>query len=83
LRESTRQENAKNRRVYSTNKLGYKGVYSQYYKDKKYYSCSIQVDNKRIFLGRFNTPELAALAYNNAATTYHGKFASLNMVKEN
>jgi hypothetical protein len=40
----------------------------------------ISFNKKRIHLGVFTTPELAAEAYNKAAREYHGGIASLNII---
>ena len=81
LRVCSRAENSRNRNTHSNNKSGYKGVYPQRYGGKIInYLASIQVDNKRIFIGTFKTKELAAIAYNEAASAYHGEFAKLNNI---
>lgn len=78
LRTATVQQNGQNRGKYSCNTSGFKGV-SWDKRDNKWFS-QINVNGKRIFLGRFETPELAAKAYNDAAIKYHGEFAKLNEV---
>lgn len=81
LRLCSRAKNSRNRKTHSNNKSGYKGVYPQYYKGKLInYLASIQVDKERIFLGTFESKELAAIAYNEAAVIYHNEFAKLNNI---
>lgn len=78
LRVCTRNQNMKNRKRYESNSTGYKGVYTQTYKQRITYLSSIQVDGCRIFLGTFKTPEEAARAYDDAAIIHHKEFSNLN-----
>ena len=72
-KENCRNSRKPNKRIYTSK---YKGVsYSS--KSKKFIS-EIGVDNKSIYLGIFLYEINAALAYNEAAIKYHGKFAYLN-----
>lgn len=73
LRFCTIEENNRNLRAKHD---GYKGVQ----KEKKKWVANIVVDHVKHRIGLFNTPEEAALAYNEAALKYHGEFASLNDV---
>ena len=59
-------------------KSGYKGVYLVRYKENISYRATIQVNKKQIHLGYFKTSEAAAIAYNNAALKYFGRFARIN-----
>lgn len=77
LRICTNSENNCNKDKQSRNSSGYKGVYKQDIKWK----AEITKDGVYYSLGRFNTPEEAALVYNKAAKELHGKFAVLNNVK--
>jgi len=67
IRWSTPEEQANNRRphkIRSDNTSGFKGV--SYNKAKKKWIAQISINNKRIFLGYFPTPELAAQAIEEA-----------------
>lgn len=76
LRFCTLSQNQYNREKQKNNTSGYKGV--TYRKDNDRYQSYIGVNNNRIHLGYFKTPEEAALRYNVAAKEYHGEFANLN-----
>jgi hypothetical protein len=56
------------------NTSGFKGV--RFHAGK--WSATIGVDSKSKYLGRFGSPELAALAYDTAAVELHGEFAVTN-----
>lgn len=73
LRMATNQENQRNVRIQKNNTTGYKGV--TYEKDRNKWKASIFDGNKRINLGRFNTPEDAHLAYSTKASELFGEFA--------
>lgn len=82
LRECSRDENAKNRRAYSSNTSGYKGVYPIRYKGEVVKFCAkIQSDNRSYYLGSFDTAEEAAVAYDEAAKKLHGNYSTLNNIK--
>jgi hypothetical protein len=75
LRVCTHSENLQNARKHKiSNTSPYKGVIIM---GKKAYAF-IVVDKKKIRLGKFETPELAAVAYNKAAIKYFGEFACIN-----
>lgn len=74
LRESDHASNAQNCRKHSDNQCGYKGVAKNY----KKFSAKIRVSGKTLHLGSFNTPEEAALVYDQAATKHFGEFALTN-----
>jgi len=79
LRECSRGENAKNRRAYTNNTTGYKGVYPMKYKGRtRAYGARIQDEGNNVYLGSFKTAEEAAEAYNEAALNLHKDFSSLN-----
>jgi hypothetical protein len=78
LRVVSHQENCFNRKLSKNNSTGYKGV--SIFRPNGKYKASIKVNYKQIHLGYFETPEDAALAYNNAATKYFGEFARLNEI---
>lgn len=75
LRVVTYTGNGANRNIIK-NSVGYKGVYRNY--DK--WIAQITILNKVTHLGRFNSPEEAANAYNDAALTYYGECAVLNIL---
>ena len=78
LRTCTRKQNAQNQKLSKNNISGYKGVY--WAKANKKWAGRIYINGKRIFLGVFDFPEFAAIAYNLAAKKYFGEFARLNEI---
>lgn len=76
LREATRQQNIWNSRTRSNSTTGYKGV--SYRKDIKKWRAFIAIKGKLCTIGNFDSPELAADAYDKKAKEVHGEFAFLN-----
>lgn len=72
LREATYSQNAHNQPRNSRNTSGYKGVH--FWRNR--WRAEIYINNKRIRLGSFNTPEQAHEAYCKAADEYFGEFAN-------
>lgn len=81
LRLCSLYQNGLNKGLYRNNKSGYKGVSIRKDKIKNKYAAYIRFNKKLKHLGFFPTLELAATAYNDAATKFHGEFASLNTIK--
>lgn len=77
LRVATRSENARNQKLHSNNKTGFKGVH--YCRTRGRYVAQISFKNENIVLGRFKTAEKAAAAYDSAAVCLHRDFARTNM----
>lgn len=81
LRICTIAENIRNRKInLKVNTSGYKGIC--WNKISKKWQAGIKFSNKYIYLGLFNNKEEGALAYNQAAIKYHGKFATLNKLEK-
>lgn len=76
LRIATKRENQRNINPRSTNTTGYKGVCNR--GDGKY-TAAIKA-GRNFYLGIYNTPEDAAIAYNRAALEHFGEFARLNVI---
>jgi len=76
LRSANCKGNAGNSGIPSHNTSGYRGV-SLNNKSGKWHA-QIKINGKVTYLGRFNTPELAAECYNKAAKEHFGEFATLN-----
>jgi hypothetical protein len=74
LRPCTRSQNGANRIFPKGKKAPYRGVF-QY---GKRWRAALQVQRKLIHLGMFDTPEMAANAYDQAAQKHYGEFAVLN-----
>lgn len=74
LRICTRSQNCVNREASTKGISGYRGVT----KHKDRWRARIEVNDKKIHLGLFDTKEEAAQAYNKAATAYFGEYACLN-----
>jgi len=75
LRLCSRKENTRNMKRKCNNTSGYKGVH--WAKKQRKWSAHIRVDYKVIYLGAFDTAELAYSAYCEAAKKYFGEFARL------
>ena len=80
LREVTNQQNSWNSYKRKNNVSGYKGVSWHNYSKK--WQVSIFVENKKIYIGVFESKNDAARAYNEAAIKYHGEYVKLNIVEE-
>jgi hypothetical protein len=72
LRLATKSENGYNRKKYSNNKSGYKGVWIS--PNGKFVS-EIRHNGKKIKIGTFECPELAHLAYCEFSAKLHGVFS--------
>ena len=73
LRLATNSQNNCNRRASLKSKAGLKGV--SYYARSKKWCASISIQGKQFYLGLFDSPELAHMAYCKAAAELHGEFA--------
>ena|SRR5208337_938909 len=78
LRLCTRSQNQANRPLQSNNIYGYRGIYFD--PERVKWEAKIKVQSKTVHLGRYETKEQAARAYNDAATFYFGEFAQLNLI---
>jgi hypothetical protein len=74
LRDVTNQQNCFNRKLSRSNTSGYKGV--AYHKNDKKWQASIQLNGKTKFLGYFDDPQKAHLAYCEAAKNLFGQYAN-------
>lgn len=77
LRPSSHSQNLSSMKIKRSNTSGYKGVSKT--ESGKWRAC-IAVNYKQISLGRYETAEEAARAYNIAAVMHFGEFALLNEV---
>jgi hypothetical protein len=73
LRAVTPQQNTRNKRVNRSSKSGLKGAAWNSYTGK--WVATIRAENRRIFLGYYDTPEQAHQAYVDAAIRYFGEYA--------
>ena len=76
LRISNKSLNGCNRGIPRHNTTGYKGVVK--HSQSNGWVAQITVGGKNLYIGHFPHPQLAALAYNNAAKAAFGEFAQLN-----
>ena len=76
LRLATSAQNNRNRDKTKRNSTGYKGVSRQ--KGRRKFRAQIQVNGKAIYLGWYDSPRDAALAYDRAVRKYHGEFGCTN-----
>lgn len=79
LRICTHRENSAN--IKGHGKYKYKGVTLTMGKRIKKWEAQLMLPHKkRKFLGRYNTPQEAAKAYNEAALEHFGEYARLNQI---
>lgn len=78
LRICTHQQNLRNRESTKGSSSQYKGVCWD--KERKKWMATIKKDiGQQLYLGRYDSEELAALAYNKKATELFGEFARPNV----
>lgn len=80
LRFATHSQNGQNKGLKSTNTTGYKGVC--WNKAAHKYMASISYEGKSHYLGLYDNPVEAAVAYDRAAAFYFGEFARPNFGSE-
>jgi hypothetical protein len=73
LRLCSGTENQRNQRLRKTNSSGYKGV--SFHKSTRKWMARIRVNKVQIYIGNFNSPEEAYLAYCEKAKELFGEFA--------
>lgn len=76
LRGCRMRSNQFNVKIPSTNTSGFKGV--NWCKKRGMWEAKIKVDKKTYWLGYFDSPIGAAIAYDEAATEKHGNYAKTN-----
>jgi hypothetical protein len=70
LRICDNRENSRNTKIPRTNTSGFKGVTRRGNK----WEANIKFNGRHKYLGRFNSPEDAAVAYNDSAKKFFGEF---------
>ncbi len=73
LRQASASQNGANRPAPRNNTSGRKGVNFQKARGK--WQSQIRVDGKLLYLGRFDSVDCAAIAYQSAAAKYFGQYA--------
>jgi len=73
LRESTNAQNNRNKKIRSDSRNPYKGIGRS--KSGKRWDSTIKVDGKKIWIGSFEDPKDAHMAYAEAAAKLHGEYA--------
>src|SRR6056297_1191311 len=80
LRKATRSQNIANSAGQKRRRSKYKGV--SYCKRDGLYKAQVCCNYKRYFLGRFDTEEQAALAYNKKSLELFGEFSYQNNIEQ-
>lgn len=73
LRLATVTQNRQNKPLYKNSGCGLKGV--TWHKAERKWRAQIQINKRKIIIGRFSTPEEAHAAYAKTATEHFGEFA--------
>lgn len=81
LRNCTASQNNANRTSKKQGTSKYLGV--SFYKPYNKYHVQIRILGKNTHVGYYKNEIDAAIAYNEAATRIHGKYANINYIKEN
>jgi hypothetical protein len=76
LRRCSPSQNMMNKIGKRNSICGYKGVVK--HPKRRRYEAAIRLQGKRIYIGKFDTPEQAALAYDAKALELFGEFAKTN-----
>ena len=76
LRRVTVSANQANQRLRLQNSSGYKGVH--WHAGRRKWQAQITKDKRYYYLGLFDTPEMAAKAYDTAANELFGNYAKTN-----
>lgn len=76
LRPATPTQNQANRQISKNNNSGHNGVY--WNKAERKWQAQIQINRKRVYLGRFDDLDQAAAAYKRAAIAAFGEFANIS-----
>lgn len=79
LRLANPRQNVLNSKTRSHNKSGYKGVHIDPRRENKY-QAMIRINGRLEHIGMFNSPEVAASAFNIVAAIVHGPYARFNNV---
>ncbi len=74
-----RSRSVASRKRKTTSKCGYTGVY----KENNRYRAVISIDRKSVHIGMYDTPEEAALAYNEMSVKLYGENGKVNVIKMN
>lgn len=73
LREANHSQNGMNKKMQSNNTSGVRGVY--WNRNVKKWHAEVRLKGKRIYLGLFDSLELAELVVSETRLKYHGQFA--------
>jgi len=76
LRVVTRSQNGANNDKYKNNTSGYKGV--SWHKKRKVWQASLSHNGHTVFIGRFNNPIEAAVAYDKKSVELFGDYSKHN-----
>ena len=76
LRLATKSQNAANAKAHKDNASGLKGVC--WHLEGRKWAAEIKINRKKVYLGLFDCPAAAHLAYAVAAEKYFGEFARLS-----